>query len=159
MLFGLKPADPASLALAVLALSASRRRRASFRRGEPRRSIRWRRCARLTPPSRSGAPRARPGAEEVPMLGEARGRRDHRVRDTGAARKFYEGKLGLKAEDVRDEEVVTYASGRSRLFVYKSGFAGTNRRRRRPGPWTTSTAWRRDLKSKGVPFERYDIPG
>jgi len=93
------------------------------------------------------------------MLGEHEAVATIAVRDTAAARKFYEGKLGLKAEDVRDEEVVTYASGRSRLFVYKSGFAGTNR--------ATSATWTvddvdglaRDLKSKGVPFERYDIPG
>ena len=93
------------------------------------------------------------------MLGEHEAVATIAVRDIAAARKFYEGKLGLKAEDVRDEEVVTYASGRSRLFVYKSGFAGTNR--------ATSATWTvddvdglaRDLKSKGVPFERYDIPG
>jgi catechol 2,3-dioxygenase-like lactoylglutathione lyase family enzyme len=93
------------------------------------------------------------------MLGEHEAVATIAVRDIGAARKFYEDKLGLKAEDVRDEEVVTYASGRSRLFVYKSGFAGTNK--------ATSATWTvddvdglaRDLKSKGVPFERYEIPG
>jgi len=81
------------------------------------------------------------------------------VKDTGSARKFYEGKLGLKPEDVRGDEVVTYGSGRSRVFVYRSDYAGTNK--------ATSATWTvedvdglaRELKSKGVPFERYDIPG
>jgi len=81
------------------------------------------------------------------------------VKDTGAARRFYEGKLGLKPEDTRDDEVVTYGSGKSRLFVYKSDYAGTNK--------ATSATWTvddvdglaRDLKAKGVQFERYDMPG
>ena len=81
------------------------------------------------------------------------------VKNTSSARKFYEGKLGLVPEDVRDEEVVTYGSGRSRVFVYRSDYAGTNR--------ATSATWTvedvdglaRELKSKGVPFEHYDLPG
>ena len=81
------------------------------------------------------------------------------VKDPGAARKFYEGKLGLKPEDTRDDEVVTYGSGKSRLFVYKSDYAGTNK--------ATSATWTvddvdglaQDLKAKGVQFERYDMPG
>jgi catechol 2,3-dioxygenase-like lactoylglutathione lyase family enzyme len=81
------------------------------------------------------------------------------VKDTGSARKFYEGKLGLKPEDVRGDEVVTYGSGRSRVFVYRSDYAGTNK--------ATSATWTvedvdglaRELKSKGVPFEHYDLPG
>jgi len=81
------------------------------------------------------------------------------VKDTSAARKFYEGQLGLKPEDAHDDEVVTYGSGKSRLFVYKSAYAGTNK--------ATSATWTvddvdglaRDLKAKGVQFERYDMPG
>jgi catechol 2,3-dioxygenase-like lactoylglutathione lyase family enzyme len=93
------------------------------------------------------------------MIGEHEAVATIAVKDTSAARKFYEGKLGLKPEDVRDEDVVTYGSGDSRIFVYKSQFAGTNK--------ATSATWTvddvdglaRELKSKGVPFERYDLPG
>ena len=81
------------------------------------------------------------------------------VRDTKSAREFYEGKLGLKPEDTREEEVVTYGSGQSKVFVYKSDFAGTNK--------ATAATWAvedvdglaRELKSQGVQFEHYDFPG
>ena len=81
------------------------------------------------------------------------------VKDVGAARRFYEEKLGFEPEDVREDDVVTYASGRSKLFVYKSDFAGTNR--------ATAATWMVDdvdgivenLKKKGVSFERYEMPG
>ncbi|HEX4439562.1 MAG TPA: VOC family protein [Thermoanaerobaculia bacterium] len=81
------------------------------------------------------------------------------VRDTAAARKFYEGKLGLEPEDDRGDEVLTYGSGQSRVFVYRSDFAGTNKAT--SATWTVDDvdALARELKSKGVPFERYDMPG
>ena len=81
------------------------------------------------------------------------------VRDTARARNFYEGKLGLKPEDDRGDEVLTYGSGRSRVFVYRSDFAGTNKAT--SATWTVDDvdALARELKSKGVPFERYDMPG
>ena len=81
------------------------------------------------------------------------------VRDTAAARKFYEDQLGLQAQEDRGDEVVIYGSGRSRVFVYRSDFAGTNK--------ATAATWTvddvdglvRELKAKGVPFDRYDFPG
>ena len=81
------------------------------------------------------------------------------VRDTGAARGFYEGKLGLKPEGDRGDEVLTYGSGRSRLFVYRSDYAGTNKAT--AATWTVDDvdSLARELKSKGVQFEHYDLPG
>jgi catechol 2,3-dioxygenase-like lactoylglutathione lyase family enzyme len=82
------------------------------------------------------------------------------VKDLGVAKKFYEGTLGLKPEDGQEPEVVTYKNGHSKVLVYKSQFAGTNR--------ATALTWAvgndvpalvRTLKDKGVKFEHYDIPG
>jgi len=82
------------------------------------------------------------------------------VKDIGAAAKFYEGTLGLSRLSTEGEEVITYRSGSSKLNVYRSQFAGTNK--------ATSVVWNvgneieaiaADLKSKGVSFERYDMPG
>jgi catechol 2,3-dioxygenase-like lactoylglutathione lyase family enzyme len=81
------------------------------------------------------------------------------VRDLAAAQKFYEGKLGLTPIDAEGEEVVVYESGSSRLNVYRSKFAGTNK--------ATAVTWAVDdvegevstLKSRGVAFEHYDMPG
>src|SRR5262245_60622541 len=81
------------------------------------------------------------------------------VKDLKTARTFYEEKLGLEPEEVREDDVVTYASGDSRIFVYKSDFAGTNK--------ATAVTWVvgdvdaivADLNRKGVKFEHYEMPG
>jgi catechol 2,3-dioxygenase-like lactoylglutathione lyase family enzyme len=82
------------------------------------------------------------------------------VTDLARAREFYEGKLGLKHESTEDSEVSSFRSGNSTIIVYRSQFAGTNK--------ATSATWGagsefdpivRKLKSAGVPFERYDMPG
>lgn len=81
------------------------------------------------------------------------------VRNLAAAKKFYEGTLGLKQIDAEGDEVVVYESGDSRLNVYRSQFAGTNK--------ATAVTWTVDdvegevkaLKSKGVAFEHYTMPG
>jgi catechol 2,3-dioxygenase-like lactoylglutathione lyase family enzyme len=80
------------------------------------------------------------------------------VKNLAAARKFYEGTLGLKKVDEEGEEVVVYQNGDSRLNVYRSQFAGTNK--------ATAVTWAvddvdgevRELKAKGVAFEHYDMP-
>ena len=81
------------------------------------------------------------------------------VKDLAAARKFYEGALGLKQIDAEGDEVIVYASGNSRINVYRSRYAGTNQ--------ATALTWTVDdvegevraLKAKGVSFEHYDMPG
>src|SRR4051812_34242750 len=82
------------------------------------------------------------------------------VKDLAAARKFYEEVLGLKPGGMANERVVTYRSGQSTIVVYASEFAGTNK--------ATSATWAvgaeleaivARLKSSGVVFEHYDMPG
>lgn len=82
------------------------------------------------------------------------------VRDLKAAKKFYEGTLGLKQVDAQEPEAVTYKSGSTNILVYRSQYAGTNK--------ATAATWGvggdiekvvQALKAKGVNFEHYDMPG
>ena len=81
------------------------------------------------------------------------------VKDLQAAKKFYEGSVGLKPLPTQQPEVVNYKSGNSTLLVYRSQFAGTNKAT--AVTWTVddTEAEVRALKSKGVVFEHYDMPG
>ncbi|HEX9172907.1 MAG TPA: VOC family protein [Telluria sp.] len=89
--------------------------------------------------------------EAIPMIA---------VRNVNDAAQFYEGTLGLARLSNEGEEVVTYRSGKSALNVYRSKYAGTN--------MATALTWNvgdeiesivAALKSKGVLFEHYDLPG
>jgi catechol-2,3-dioxygenase len=82
------------------------------------------------------------------------------VRDLKAAKKFYEGTLGLKQTEAQEPEAVTYQSGSSSILVYRSQYAGSNK--------ATAATWDvgndiekvvQALKAKGVTFEHYDMPG
>lgn len=82
------------------------------------------------------------------------------VKDIAAARRFYEGTLGLKLVHNQGEEAFSYQAGKSTLLVYRSRFARTNQ--------ATAVTWMvgdgiesavRDLKARGVAFETYDMPG
>ncbi|WP_379064409.1 VOC family protein [Mesorhizobium sp. UC22_110] len=82
------------------------------------------------------------------------------VRDVKAARAFYQGTLGLEEVSHMDDDVVVLKSGETVLVVYRSEFAGTNK--------ATSVTWAvgpqiddivKELRSKGVSFEHYDMPG
>jgi catechol 2,3-dioxygenase-like lactoylglutathione lyase family enzyme len=83
------------------------------------------------------------------------------VKDLQKARTFYEKALGLIAQP-SDESmaamVATYGSGGSRLLVYVSQFAGTNQATAAMWAVDDVEAVARDLKSRGVSFERYDMP-
>jgi catechol 2,3-dioxygenase-like lactoylglutathione lyase family enzyme len=80
------------------------------------------------------------------------------VKDVEAARKFYEGQLGL--DPVASEPgMLILRSGDSTVMVYQSAFAGTNK--------ATSATWSvtgdieelvRTLQTRGVPFLHYDLP-
>jgi len=80
------------------------------------------------------------------------------VKSVIAAAKFYEGKLGLKKVVSDEMQVLVYKSGNSKLLVYGSQFAGTNK--------ASAVTWVVDdvdgivneLKKNGVTFERYDFP-
>ena len=78
--------------------------------------------------------------------------------DLERAKKFYAEKLGLRPV----EEVTAglfYQCRNSRFFMYPTQFAGTAQ--------NTSLAWEvdqierevKDMRSRGVKFEEYDMPG
>ena len=80
------------------------------------------------------------------------------VSDLDAARTFYEKTLGLTPA-MEMPDAVVYTSGSSRMMVYVSEYAGTNK--------ATAVTWGvgddfdeivDDLRGKGVSFEHYDLP-
>jgi catechol 2,3-dioxygenase-like lactoylglutathione lyase family enzyme len=103
-------------------------------------------------PKRSG--------EEDTMLGDKDVIATVAVKELPAARKFYEGTLGLKVADDTGSEAITFKSGVAKLIVYRSQYAGTNK--------ATALNWNvgdgietivATLRDKGVTFEHYDFPG
>lgn len=81
------------------------------------------------------------------------------VTDLERARAFYGETLGLSQVDAGGDGVLVFRSGRSTMVVYRSEFAGTNQ--------ATTVTWGVGdeleaivgaLESKGVTFERYDLP-
>jgi catechol 2,3-dioxygenase-like lactoylglutathione lyase family enzyme len=83
------------------------------------------------------------------------------VKDINAAGKFYEGTLGWKKVDKGGgDEGVSFQSGNSTIFVYRSQFAGTNQATAltiKVGNELEQVV--QSLKAKGVNFEHYDMPG
>lgn len=82
------------------------------------------------------------------------------VKNVHDAAVFYEGILGLMRQSTEGDEVITYRSGNSSVNVYRSQYAGSNK--------ATALVWQVGdeldvivgaLKSKGVVFEHYDLPG
>lgn len=82
------------------------------------------------------------------------------VKDMDDAFCFYEDTLGFQPVDLEGDDLVTYRSGSSVFNVYRSEYAGTNK--------ATAITWDvgddlagvvRDLTSKGVRFEHYELPG
>lgn len=82
------------------------------------------------------------------------------VRDLQAAKRFYEGTLGLRQTEAQEQEAVTYEAGGTKLLVYRSQYAGSNR--------ATAATWLigndmekvvQALRGKGVSFEHYQMPG
>jgi catechol 2,3-dioxygenase-like lactoylglutathione lyase family enzyme len=78
------------------------------------------------------------------------------VRDVEVARAFYVDVLGLTLERQQGDFLLSFKSGETRLLVYKSEFAGTNK--------ATALTWSvgdefdglvTGLKAKGVGFEEY----
>jgi catechol 2,3-dioxygenase-like lactoylglutathione lyase family enzyme len=94
------------------------------------------------------------------MLNEANAVANIAVENLETARKFYHDTLGLKQVHTEGEEVIVFKSGSSTINVYRSQYAGSNK--------ATAVTWAvgdeveslvRALKSKGVKFEHYDMPG
>lgn len=81
------------------------------------------------------------------------------VKDLNIAKKFYANTLGLTQIDAEGDELVVFQTGNTKINVYRSQYAGTNQ--------ATAVTWAvgdeiqkivDSLKSKGVAFERYEMP-
>lgn len=76
------------------------------------------------------------------------------------ARRFYGLVLGLTIEETSEEGVFSLKSGATKILVYESEFAGTNKAT--AATWIVGTdldAIVATLKERGVTFEHYDFPG
>ena len=92
------------------------------------------------------------------MLGKADATPMLAVKDLDRARKFYEGTLGLKEVDDFGEGFLL-KSGDTQLNVYRSEFAGTNKATALTFDVDDIESEVRDLKEKGIFFEKYDMQG
>jgi catechol 2,3-dioxygenase-like lactoylglutathione lyase family enzyme len=79
------------------------------------------------------------------------------VRNLETAKNFYERMLGL-TKVMENEEVLSFRTGGSTLFVYRSDYAGTNKATAVTFVTDEVDELVRTLKGKGVTFEHYDLP-
>ena len=93
------------------------------------------------------------------MLGDKDAVANIAVKNLETAKKFYEETLGLTQIGAEGQEVIVFRSGSSKIYVYKSQYAGTNQ--------ATALTWVvgkdiegvvQELKAKGVTFEHYNMP-
>ena len=81
------------------------------------------------------------------------------ARDVARARRFYEDKLGFKPkEEVSDGVIYDFANGTS-CFLYPTPNAGTSQASQAFWQVDDVDAEMAELKSRGVVFEDYDMPG
>jgi len=92
------------------------------------------------------------------MLGKAAATPMIAVKDLDRARTFYEDTLGLKQVDDFGEGFML-RSGATKVSVYRSEFAGTNKATALSFDVDDVDSQVRELKDKGVSFEHYDLPG
>src|SRR5499433_2512830 len=81
------------------------------------------------------------------------------ARDVSRARQFYEKTLGLKPKEEYAGGVVYEFGAGTGSFLYPTPNAGTSRASQ--AFWQVDDVEREvaDLKSRGVAFENYDVPG
>ena len=81
------------------------------------------------------------------------------VADLARARKFYEEKIGLTPKEVYAGGVIYECGGGSWVFMYPSAGAGTSKAS--TAFWAVDDVEKEvaELKSRGVVFEEYDLPG
>ncbi|HZV90872.1 MAG TPA: VOC family protein [Candidatus Nitrosocosmicus sp.] len=94
------------------------------------------------------------------MIGDKEAAATIAVKDLAVAKDFYETKLGLKRVATEGDEALVYRSGVSKVVVYRSEYAGTNRAT--TANWMVGKDLEREveaLKGRGVRFEHYDMPG
>lgn len=81
------------------------------------------------------------------------------VKNLEVSKKFYEDTLGLTQVGAEGEELLVFKSGNTTIYVYQSQNAGTNQATTLT--WVVGEALEdiiRELKTKGVTFEHYDMP-
>ena len=80
------------------------------------------------------------------------------ARDVNRARKFYEGKLGLKPKEETAGGVVYEFGSGTACFLYPTENAGTSKASQ--AFWQVDDIEREvaELKKRGVQFEEYDMP-
>jgi catechol 2,3-dioxygenase-like lactoylglutathione lyase family enzyme len=84
------------------------------------------------------------------------------VSDLEAAIRFYEGTLGLKLDERHDIEgfpEARFEAGTGTLSTYQSGYAGQAGHTLAGFSVDDLDATMADLRSRGVTFEDYDMPG
>src|SRR6266581_5723279 len=81
------------------------------------------------------------------------------VSDLDAAKKFYEGTLGLKVLDERSDGVRYETGGGTWFIVYPSQFAGTAKSTYMSFEVADLETTVKELRDRGVVFEEYDMPG
>ena len=92
------------------------------------------------------------------MLGKADATPMIAVKDLDRARTFYESTLGLEQVDDFGEGFML-KSGETKMTVYRSEFAGTNKATALTFNVDDIEGELNDLKGKGISFEHYDLPG
>jgi catechol 2,3-dioxygenase-like lactoylglutathione lyase family enzyme len=94
------------------------------------------------------------------MLGDKEAMATLAVKHLETARRFYESTLGLRRVPGEEEGALVYQAGKAAILVYQSEYAGTNRAT--AATWTVGADVDKivqTLKSRGVSFEHYDLPG
>ncbi len=92
------------------------------------------------------------------MLGKSDATPMIAVKDLDRARKFYEDSLGLKQVDDFGEGFMLQSGG-TKVSVYRSEFAGTNKATALNFGVDNLEDEVRALKEKGVTFEHYELEG
>lgn len=92
------------------------------------------------------------------MLGESTATATIAVKDLAVAKEFYGSTLGLKQID-ENQAGVTYEAGGTKILVYPSQFAGTNKATYAGFKVSDVDAVAADLKAKGVPFQTFEMEG
>ena len=93
------------------------------------------------------------------MIGDVEAVATIPVKDIEVAKRFYKETLRLKSVDTPQRGVLEFESGHGKVLVYQSQFAGTNKATAATWPVPDVEKEVADLKSRGVAFEHYDMPG
>ena len=93
------------------------------------------------------------------MLGSIEALATLAVVDIDRAKRFYEGKLGLKALPGPEPSVLVLQTGSTKMIVYPSEYAGTNRATAATWVVKDVEATVKELRGRGITFEHYDFPG